>query len=66
MVLPEGTVVEPHSLIKIYVGVGTGEDHTVALNSDQEIMDDSSGSISFFDSEGVGYLGVSWAVDFVE
>lgn len=31
VVLPEGTFVEPHSLLRIYVGSGTGEDHTVAL-----------------------------------
>lgn len=66
VVLPEGTIVGPHSLLKVYVGVGTGEDHTVALNGDREILDDFSGVISFFDRDGIGYQSVAWTVDFVQ
>lgn len=66
LVLPEGTLVEPHSLLKVYIGVGTGEDHSIALDLGQEILDDRSGEISISDAEGVPLQALGWVVDFVE
>lgn len=60
LVLPEGTFVEPHSLLKVYIGVGTGEDHSIALDLDQEVLDDHAGRIAMSDEAGIELKGVSW------